>query len=69
MSSLMIPIKPKWFDLIASGKKTVEVRKVMPARKIDKLIFYITAPISKVVGECEVTLVEKQPANIFLLQR
>lgn len=30
MKSVMISIKPKWCELIASGKKTVEVRKTSP---------------------------------------
>ena len=30
MKSVMISIKPKWCELIASGKKTVEVRKSRP---------------------------------------
>lgn len=30
MKSILISIKPKWCELIASGKKTVEVRKTKP---------------------------------------
>ena len=30
MKSVMISIQPKWVEKIASGKKTVEVRKTMP---------------------------------------
>ena len=30
MKSIMISIKPKWCELIANGKKTVEVRKTRP---------------------------------------
>lgn len=30
MESVMISIKPKWCELIASGEKTIEVRKTMP---------------------------------------
>ena len=33
MKAVLISIKPKWCELIASGKKTVEVRKTRP--KID----------------------------------
>ena len=33
MKAVMISIQPKWCDLIASGKKTIEVRKTRP--KID----------------------------------
>lgn len=27
---VLLPIKPKWCELIASGKKTIEVRKTRP---------------------------------------
>ena len=30
MKSILISIKPKWCELIASGKKTIEVRKTRP---------------------------------------
>ena len=30
MQAIMISIHPKWCELIASGKKTVEVRKTRP---------------------------------------
>lgn len=30
MKSVLISIRPKWCDLIASGKKTIEVRKTRP---------------------------------------
>ena len=30
MASVLISIKPKWCELIASGKKTIEVRKTKP---------------------------------------
>ena len=30
MKSVLISIKPKWCELIVSGKKTVEVRKTKP---------------------------------------
>lgn len=45
MKSIMISIKPKYCELIASGKKTVEVRKTKP--KIDvpfKCYIYATQP-------------------------
>ena len=30
MKSVLISISPKWCELIASGKKTIEVRKTRP---------------------------------------
>ena len=44
MKSVLISIQPKWCDLIANGKKTIEVRKSRP--KIDtpfKCYIYMTA--------------------------
>ncbi len=45
MKSILISIKPKWCELIASGKKTIEVRKTRP--KCDtpfKCYIYCTKP-------------------------
>lgn len=44
MKSILISIQPKWCELIASGKKTIEVRKTRP--KIEtpfKCYIYMTA--------------------------
>lgn len=30
MKSVLISIQPKWCELIANGKKTIEIRKTMP---------------------------------------
>ena len=45
MKSILISIKPKWCELIANGKKTIEVRKTRP--KCDtpfKCYIYCTKP-------------------------
>lgn len=45
MKSVLISIQPKWCELIATGKKTIEVRKTRP--KIDtplKCYIYCTLP-------------------------
>ncbi len=39
--SVLISIKPKWCELIASGKKTVEVRKTKPAIKTPQSWCYV----------------------------
>lgn len=44
MKSVLISIKPKWCELIASGKKTVEVRKTRPKLETPyKCYIYCTA--------------------------
>lgn len=45
MKSVLVSIKPKWCELIANGKKTIEIRKSKP--KIDtpfKCYIYCTLP-------------------------
>ncbi len=43
MKSVMISIKPRWCELIANGKKTVEVRKTRPKIEIPfKVYIYCT---------------------------
>ena len=43
MKSVMISIQPKWCELIASGKKTVEVRKTKPKLDVPfKVYIYCT---------------------------
>ena len=44
MKSVLISIQPKWCELIASGKKTVEVRKTKPKLETPfKVYIYCTA--------------------------
>ena len=44
MKSVLISIQPKWCELIASGKKTVEVRKTKPKLETPfKCYIYMTA--------------------------
>lgn len=42
MKSVLISIQPKWCELIASGKKTVEVRKTAPKEVPFKAYIYET---------------------------
>ena len=55
MKSVLISIQPKWCELIASGKKTIEVRKTRP--KIETLFKcyictkYKTFSNYKIIGE------------------
>lgn len=43
MKSVLISIQPKWCELIASGKKTVEIRKTKPALEVPfKCYVYMT---------------------------
>lgn len=43
MKSVLISIQPRWCELIASGKKTIEVRKSAPKEVPFKAYIYMTA--------------------------
>ena len=43
MKSVLISIQPQWCELIASGKKTIEVRKSAPKEVPFKAYIYMTA--------------------------
>lgn len=42
MKSVLISTRPKWCDLITSGKKTIEVRKTAPKEVPFKAVIYCT---------------------------
>lgn len=44
MKAVLIPIQPKWVEKIASGKKTIEVRKTAPKQVPFKAYIYCTFP-------------------------
>ena len=53
--NIILSIKPKWAELIYSGKKTIEWRKSIPKREnigepIEKVLLYETAPVKKITG-------------------
>ena len=49
--SIMISIQPKWVEMIASGKKTIEVRKSRPKIKTPfKVYIYMSQGIYKDLG-------------------
>lgn len=55
MSTILLAIKPRYVDMILSGKKKIEYRRKVPAQMVDKIIIYASSPIKKVVGEVNVT--------------
>lgn len=54
--NIILSIKPKWAELIYSGKKTIEWRKSFPktekvlGESIEKVLLYETAPVKKITG-------------------
>ena len=60
MKSVLISIQPKWCELIASGKKTVEVRKTRPKLETPFKVY-----IYETQGRTETPFVDEEGHYIF----
>lgn len=79
MKAVLISIQPKWCEMIASGKKTIEVRKTRPKMEtpfkvyvymtkhkwIFKLLPFLKNRFAKVIGEfvCDDIIVDERGEN------
>lgn len=79
MKAVLISIQPKWCELIASGEKTIEVRKTSPKMEtpfkvyvymtkhkwIFKLLPFLKNRFAKVIGEfvCDDIIVDERGEN------
>ena len=79
MKAVLISIQPKWCELIASGKKTIEVRKTRPKMEtpfkvyvymikhkwIFKHLPFLKNRFAKVIGEfvCDDIIVDERGEN------
>lgn len=61
MADIVLALKPKWLELILSGKKTIECRRIMPKKLVmgDRVYLYCQGNIH---GFCTV-------ADVHLMQR
>lgn len=60
MKSVMLSIRPKWCELIATGKKTVEVRKTKPNIATPfKCYIYMTKKENRVIEEKNGCVIEQ----------
>lgn len=61
--SILLSIKPEFVDLIFSGQKTVELRRVVPKNvSIEtEIIIYASSPTQCIVGRATVKKVEAHP--------
>ena len=60
MKSVLISIQPKWCELIASGKKTVEVRKTKPKIEMPFKVY-----IYETQGRTETPFIDEDGHEIF----
>lgn len=63
--SILISIKPEFVELIFSGDKTVELRRVLPKNLPDKteVIIYASSPIKSIVGRACIKNIEEHPID------
>lgn len=70
MSTMLLSIKPEYVKAILDGKKEYEFRKRRCKTGVKKIVFYSTAPESKVVGEAEIDeIIEGSPSKIWDLAK
>lgn len=68
MATILLSIRPEYMKKIFEGSKKYEYRKTKYSKKIDKVIFYETAPTKKVVGQASVSnILTDKPSNIWQL--
>lgn len=66
MTTILLPIKPKFVEAIFAGTKLFEFRKQIPAKKVNKILIYSSSPVCAVVGEAEVSeILSDTPTNIW----
>ena len=59
-------IKPEYVKAILDGRKKYEFRKRRCRNGVSKIVFYATAPESRVVGEAEIEdIIEGDPSEIW----
>lgn len=54
MRDILLSIKPKYAELILSGKKIIELRKTQPKEDVEWVYLYATAPVKKIVGRIKI---------------
>ena len=66
-NAVLLSIRPKFADLIFSGKKTIELRRVLPKiEKGDLVLVYESAPVKALRGAFEVVgVLRDTPAAIW----
>lgn len=65
--SILISIKPEFVDLIFSGQKTVELRRVVPKdlNTETEIIIYASSPTKCIVGRATVKQIEAHPLELL----
>ena len=64
---VLMSIKPKYAQLIKSGKKTVELRRIAPKVSAgDIIVIYESMPVQQITAFCEVeSLLSMKPSDLW----
>ena len=66
MDTILLSIKPIYAQRIFKGEKLFEFRKRLCRKGISKIIFYVTAPVCKILGEAEIeNILADTPSNLY----
>jgi predicted transcriptional regulator len=60
---IVLSLHPKFAQMIYQGTKTVELRKILPTRRVTRVLIYETAPVSKVTGVLEISWARRMPVR------
>jgi predicted transcriptional regulator len=62
---VLLSIRPEYVELIFSGAKTVELRRVVPRAVLpnSELIIYSTSPQKSIVGKARIARIERMPVS------
>ena len=55
----LLPIQPRFAQLIMIGKKKVEFRKVSFRKEVSHCLVYASSPIQKIIGYFELSYIDK----------
>ncbi len=66
MCKILLSIKPEHVENIMNKRKLYEFRKIKCKEKVEQIVIYATAPVSKVVAEVEVVeVIEDIPEEVW----
>lgn len=63
---VLLSIKPEYAEMILSGEKLYEYRKVRFRQDVSTVILYATLPVGKLVGEFQLDdIIEETPVEVW----
>ena len=64
--TIILSVKPKYAELIQSGAKKVEFRRVWAAQDIQSIAIYVSAPVQHILGIAQVSkVVLAKPSTLW----